>query len=68
MLFMAKGERCLERGGGDFQRSVDGGSFSFVLFQFLCCHFAPIYLIELWFEFPPSTKEPGRQLACSQTL
>ena len=30
-------------GGGDFQRSVDGGSFSFVLFQFLCCHFAPIY-------------------------
>lgn len=52
------------RKGGDFQRSVDGGSFSFVLFQFLCCHFAPIY----WFEFPPSTKEPGRQLACSQTL
>ena len=29
MLFMAKGERCLERGGGgNFQRSGYGGSFS----------------------------------------
>ena len=27
MLFMAKGERCLERGGGNFQRSGNGGSF-----------------------------------------
>lgn len=29
MLFMVKGERCLERrGGGDFQRSGNAGSFS----------------------------------------
>ena len=29
MLFRAKGERCLERGGeGNFQRSGYGGSFS----------------------------------------
>ena len=27
MLFMAKGKRCLESGGGDFQRSGNRGSF-----------------------------------------
>ena len=43
MLFMAKGGATFRKGGGDFQRSGDGGSFSFVFFEFLGFHFAQIH-------------------------